>query len=597
MKEDYHIDEKFKASDLYSEDLAPVPEEERTWGLTDMTAIWVGMAVCVPTYMLASYMIKAGLSWMEALIIIILGNLIITIPMILNGHAGVKFGIPFPVLGRASFGTSGIHIASVIRGLVACGWFGIQTWVGGLAIYELWHALLGTEGSVTLTFGKFLAFGLFWLINVYFIWHGTESIKWLEKFAAPILIAMGFGLIAWGASAGGGMLSVLDQSKQLAHPTAVISPESSGKTVPPGVNQLRVTMHNSDGQLSLYPIVNKDGSSKVSEYQLGFDDPEDELDRTGKWRKWNAAENSMPLSSFLSENEAKLVLGGAANLTVKFKGTDGVKESSVVAASMKAPPITFWQRMFIYLANLTAMVGFWGTMAISIADITRYTKTQKNQIMGQFLGLPGTMALFSFVGIFVTCAAVINFQDILVANDAPWDPASLLGKFSNPMVIIVAQILLMIATLSTNIAANVIAPANAFSNLMPKSLSFRNAGIVTAVIGILTCPWWTMSLIIPLLLFISAFLGPVLGILVADYYMVRGTEINVAELFNEEGIYSYGSGFNSAALIALAVGVTLALIGYFVPAVAWLYQLSWFIGFFVSFVLYWLMMRGKNQTV
>lgn len=598
---DYHIDKKLQESDLYSEDLAPVPQEERTWGLWDMTSIWVGMAVCVPTYMLASYMIKSGLSWMEALIIIALGNVIITIPMVLNGHAGVKFGIPFPVIGRAAFGFRGIHIASVFRGIVACGWFGIQTWVGGLAFYELWHALMGTEGSLALTFGKFIAFALFWFINVFFIWKGTESIKWLEKFAAPILIAMGFGLIAWGASAGGGISTVLSQSSQLAQPTAVLQTDAF---IAPGqtrAGDMMVTMRvpNGDitGLLSLFPIVDKVGAPKVSQYQLGYDSQKDKLDRRGEWMKWNPAEKTMPLTAFLSEAESQFVLSGAANLTVKFKGIDGIKESSAVVATLKTPPPSYWSRLYTYLFWLTSMVGFWATMAISIADITRYTKTQKNQILGQFFGLPGTMALFSFVGIFVTCAAVINFPDVLVANDAPWDPASLLGKFNNPMVVIVAQILLIIATLSTNIAANVIAPANAFSNLAPKALSFRNAGILTAIIGIITCPWWTMDYIAGLLIFVSAFLGPVLAILVADYYLIRNTELDVEALFDEDGIYRYTFGFNFSALIAMAVGIAIALIGYKVEAVSWLYNLSWFTGFAVSFVLYWLLMRGKTQTV
>ena len=171
--------EDLSASYLYSEDLAPVPKENRTWTQWHLAALWVGMAVCIPTYLLASYMIIDGMSWLEALIIIGLANLIITIPMVLNGHAGVKYGIPFPVIGRSSFGIKGIHIAAIVRAIVACGWFGIQTWIGGLAFYAIYCVFAGVDIGTGLSVGKFVGFGIFWLINIFFIWRGTESIKFL----------------------------------------------------------------------------------------------------------------------------------------------------------------------------------------------------------------------------------------------------------------------------------------------------------------------------------------------------------------------------------------------------------------------------------
>jgi NCS1 family nucleobase:cation symporter-1 len=241
------------------------------------------------------------------------------------------------------------------------------------------------------------------------------------------------------------------------------------------------------------------------------------------------------------------------------------------------------------------MVGFWATMSISIADITRYASTQKDQVAGQFIGLPATMMLYSFVGIFVTCAAVINFKDVLIADDAPWDPVSLIAKFKNPVVVIIAQIFMLIATLSTNIAANVIAPSNAFSNLWPKKISFKAGGTITGIIGIVIAPWWLLNEISGFLILVSGLLGPVLGILIADYFLVRNKKLELAELFKEEGIYSYGkTGFNKAAMIALIVGVFAALIGLFVPALSFLYSLSWFTGFIISFGLYYILMRNSN---
>ena len=556
MKQQHH----YSNSPLYSEDLAPIPVQERTWGLWDMAAIWVGMAVCIPTYLLASYMIKSGLNWIEALVIIALGNLIITIPMVLNGHAGVKYGIPFPVIGRASFGIKGIHIAAVVRGIVACGWFGIQTWIGGLAFYAIWHALQGSSPAIGLDIGKFIGFACFWLLNVYFIWKGTESIKYLEKFAAPILIGIGIALIVWGAREVGSFSGVLQQSEQLGQASAVINEATSS--------------------ISLYPVKNLEGTIKASEYALT---EKGSLPEAGEWQR---------IQSF---GQAVEVFGISNNNSVHFR-TDEYTSSPVAVAS-SPPQIGFWNKIWMYLLSLTAMVGFWATMAISIADITRFTSTQRNQILGQFIGLPGTMALFSFVGIFVTCAAVVLFPDVLVADDAPWDPVSLVGKFESPAVVVVAQIFMIIATLSTNIAANVIAPANAFSNIYPSKISFRSGGMITAIIGIIICPWWILNEISNLLVFVSGLLGPVLGILICDYFIIRNKTLDIPQLFDPGGIYNYTSGYNKAAMIALAAGILVALIGYWVPALSFLYTLSWFIGFFIAFVLYYFLMKNQVRKI
>ena len=550
------LKEDISSSPLYSEDLAPVPSNKRTWSKWHLAAIWVGMAVCIPTYLLASYMIKTGLNWYEALIIIGLANLIITVPMVLNGHAGVKYGIPFPVIGRAAFGTKGVHLASVTRGIIACGWFGVQTWIGGLAIYAIFNAVTGTDGELGLSVGKFIGFGIFWIINMYFIWKGTESIKWLETYSAPILIIMGVALIYWSYAKADGFSIVLDQSVQLEKTAAAITKKEDAF------------------YLNLNALKNKEGDLKASEYTIISD-----MNPT-----WKA---------YTSE---PILISNAENIQVQFRNNEVV--SSIVNATIVSSESGSDSKLWSYLLWLTAMVGFWATMSISIADITRYAATQKDQIAGQFIGLPATMMLYSFVGIFVTCAAVINFKDILIADDAPWDPVSLISKFKNPMVVIVAQIFMLIATLSTNIAANVIAPSNAFSNLWPKKISFRTGGMITGVLGILIMPWWLLNEISGFLIFVSGLLGPVLGILIADYYLVRKKKLELAELYKEDGIYSYGkTGFNKAAMIALFLGVFVALIGYWVPVLNFLYSLSWFTGFIISFVLYVLLMKKNNTTL
>lgn len=556
--------EDITRSPLFSEDLAPIPPDKRTWSKWNLAALWVGMAVCIPTYILASYMMRAGLSWQAALAIIGLANLVITIPMVLNGHAGVKYGIPFPVQGRAAFGTVGVHIPSVVRAIVACGWFGVQTWIGGLAIYSIWNAATGESGDPGLNAGKFIAFGVFWLINIYFIWKGTESIKWLETWAAPILIIIGLLLIGWGAKNAGGIVSALDQGKQLQQSTAVLIPSADAT---PG-NELRLT-----------PLVGLDGVPKATEYRV-----------------IPTAYKNIPSIAWssISGTTTSISTGVEPSVQVQFRNAEGQESTvlTVATSNGESSGAGFWS----YVLWFTAMVGFWATMAISISDITRFAKSQKDQLAGQFIGLPGTMIFYSFVGIFVTSAAVIAFKDVLIAEDAPWDPVSLVSKFKSPVVVIFAQVAMLIATLSTNIAANVIAPANAFSNLFPQKISFRVGGVIAGLIGIAICPWWLLDEISGILIFVSGLLGPVLGILLADYFVVRKCTLSIPDLFAVKGAYTFTSGFNMAAVMALALGVFAALIGFWVKPLEVLYQLSWFIGFAVAFVVYWALMCGANAS-
>jgi cytosine/uracil/thiamine/allantoin permease len=547
------LNEDVSNSSLYSEDLAPVPASKRTWGKWSLAALWIGMAVCIPTYLLASYMIQTGLSWIEALIIIGVANLIITIPMVLNGHAGVKYGVPFPVIARSSFGTLGVNIPSILRGIVACGWFGVNTWLGGLAIYSIFITITGSDAELGFSIGQFICFGIFWFINMFFIWKGTESIKWLEEYSAPILIVMGLLLIGWGVKNAGGFTIVLDQSAQLEKPVAQLYLAKDGTFI------------------QINPITYIDGTPKATEYRFCIND--DTLN-------WNKLEKlPIKISNYLKEDTYK----------VQLKNSNHISSFAIVDEQVVGSKI--WS----YLIWLTAMLGFWATMSLSISDITRYASTQADQIKGQFIGLPGTMMLYSFVGIFVTCAAVISFDDILIASDAPWDPITLLAKFNNPWVVVISQIFMIIATLSTNIAANVIAPANAFSNVLPKKISFKMGGTITGIIGIVICPWLLLNEIQSLLIDISAILGPVLAILVCDYFLIRRKEIILAELYKENGIYSYGgSGFNLSAIITMMIGAFVAIGGKWISILEPLYAISWFSGFIISFLLYYLLMKNKK---
>lgn len=478
---------------LTNPDLAPTTPAQRTWSTWHIAALWIGMAVCIPTYTLAAGMIDAGMAWWQAVLTVAMGNLIVLIPMILNGHPGAKHGIPFPVLMRASFGTRGANIPAMLRALVACGWFGIQTWIGGAAIYQLFAALgwidaaadatrmvplLGISG---LQAACFLAF---WAINVFFIWNGINSIKWLESVAAPVLIAAGLALLAWA--------------------------------------------------------MNKVGS---------------------------------PARLF----------GQGSN----FK-----------------PGTTFWS---VFIPQLTAMVGFWATLSLNIPDFTRFARSQRSQALGQAIGLPTTMTLFCFIGIAVTQATV------LIYGQAIWDPVTLIGRMGTPLVIISSLVVLSIATLSTNIAANVVSPANDFANLAPARISFRTGGMITACIGILMCPWYLYnnlgSYTFTWLLGYSALLGPIAGIMLADYYVIRRTELDIADLYRDTGRYAYRGGFNPCAIIALVIAVTPNIPGFVNALVATgrsspaapppfphvfdvVYGYAWFLGLGLAFLLYTALMQG-----
>jgi len=562
------LTEDLSNSSLYSEDLAPVPKEKRTWTKWSLAALWVGMAVCIPTYLLASYMMKEGMGWLESIIIIGVANIIITIPMVLNGHAGVKYGIPFPVVGRSSFGTKGIHLASVTRGIVACGWFGIQTWIGGMAIYEIIHAFSSEPASMDLNWLMFVCFGIFWIMNMYFIWKGTDSIKWLEEYSAPILILMGFMLIGWGAYNAGGFGVVLDQSHQLQKPV------------------YSVVENKPFHEITIHPIVNQEGKIKATSIQH----------RTIFEKDTVIVESPIIKNSMITVG-AYSAINKKHSFQLISDRNGQVYTSSWVNVDFDTTPKEQPNKLWQYIKWLTVMLGFWATMSLSIADITRYAPTQKSQRQGQFIGLPGTMMLYSFVAIFVTCAAVINFDDVLIASDAPWDPTALLGNFENPWVVVIAQIFMIIATLSTNIAANVIAPSNAFSNMMPKKISFRTGGLITGIIGILICPWWLMDSIAGILILVSGFLGPVLGIMLCDYFIIRKKKLKIAELYKEDGEYSYANGFNKKAMISLVLGIGAALIWHLVPKLAFLSDLAWFSGFFIAFIVYYFLMKKSKQFI
>src|SRR5271169_2814583 len=322
---------------LWNKDLAPIPPKQRTWGTYNYAALWVAMSVNIPTYMLASAMIAGGMNWRQAIFTVFLGNIIVLIPMLLNAHAGAQYGIPFPVFARSSFGVLGANVPAILRALVACGWFGIQTWIGGEAINTLLAALIPAWANFH--YGPAVCFFFFWLLNVFVILRGIETIRFLQGISAPFLLLIGLALLLWARAKAGGFGPML---------------------------------------------------STPSKFQ------------------------------------------------------------------------SFGEFFRFFIPSLTGVVGFWATVSLNIPDFTRYARSQRDQIIGQALGLPATMTFYSFIGIAVTSATLIIFGQAL------WDPVAVLSRLGNPIAVVIAMIALLMATLNVNVAANVVSPANDFSNLWPR---------------------------------------------------------------------------------------------------------------------------------
>jgi len=478
-------------SHLYNADLAPVPPERRKWRLGSFAALWISMSACIPTYMLASSLIGGGMNWSQAIFTIFLGNLIVVIPMILNAHAGTRYGIPFPVFCRASFGTRGANIPALMRALVACGWFGIQTWIGGNAIYKITSVFVPSLGvssasAFGITLPQFFCFLLFWGINMLVVYKGIDCIRWLLNIKAPLLIVLGLLLLAWAYQNAGGFGPILSQ-----------------------------------------PSAFDPGQPKAGQF------------------------------------------------------------------------FTF------FVPALTGMIGFWATLSLNIPDFSRYARSQRDQIVGQALGLPLTMALYSFIGVAVTSATTIIYGQTI------WDPVDVLTRFKNPVVLVVAMLALCIATLATNIAANVVSPANDFSHLSPRNISFRTGGLITGVIGVLIMPWKLVAdpsgYIFTWLVGYSCLLGPVGGIMIADYYFIRKQNLNVDELYSHHGQYNFRNGFNNAAIMALLIGILPNIPGFLLQVklisstafpewISHLYNYAWFVGFFVSGFVYMILMRSYKAA-
>lgn len=479
--------DRSRATDaLWNPDLAPTGAAQRNWAWYHFAALWVGMIVAVPSWMLAAGLVQQGMSAGEAALTVLLGNVAILAPLLLVGHAGARYGVPFAVLARASFGTRGARLPATARALVACGWFGIQTWIGGEVLLTLLGILLGTDlkgkliSGVGIGAGQLIAFGAFWTIQLFFVRKGLTTIRRLETWTAPIKIAVCGGLVWWAIDRAGGLGPIF------AAPSAFVA-------------------------------------------------------------------------------------GGAQ-------------------------AGRFWT---VFLPSLTAMIGFWGTLALNVPDFTRFARSQRDQIIGQAVGLPPTMGGIALASVITTSATVVIF------GTAIWDPVALAGHFSGPFVLL-GLLVISIDTISCNIAANLVCAAYDFSSLSPSRISYRAGGLITAIIGVLIMPWKLLATsggyIFVWLTGYGALLGPIAGILIADYWLVRGTRIDVAALYEQRGVYLYRGGWNPAALLAFGCGVLPNLPGFLHAAApetfGWIggfwigiYAYAWLVGVVLALVSYVATMR------
>ncbi|KAL2653938.1 hypothetical protein R1flu_022066 [Riccia fluitans] len=477
---------------LINDDFSPALPEQRSFSVWDLASLWVGLVVGIPTYYMAGSLVEMGMAWWQGILTVLAGNLIVLIPMVLSGHGGTKYGLPFPVLSRAAFGIRGANVPSLLRALVGCGWFGIQTWIGGQAIFRLLNALVQNQVQTAVipfigtSFPELACFLFFWFLQVCIIWNGIESIREMEKLCAPVLIGLSASLLAWAVFRAGGFGPML---------------------------------------------------SAPSQFVAG-----------------------------------------------------GPKEGQ------------FWA---VFFPALTANVGFWATLSLNIPDFTRYARNQSDQLVGQALGLPLFMAAFTFVGLAVTSATVVVF------GRAISDPIAVLSLIGSAVPTLLSLVGVILATITTNIAANVVAPANALVNVNPSFFSFRKAGLITATLSILLAPWRliqsTQGFIYTWLIGYSALLGPVGGIVITDYFLIRNRSLDVTDLFSmsSEGQYWYTWGFNFRALAALVLGVLPNIPGFlhsvgFIKNVPGAFQIiygnSWFVGFLLSSACYWVLTATAKKS-
>lgn len=470
------VGDDLASSPRYNDDIAPTRANQRTWNKWNVASLWVGMAICVPTYTLGGVLTAYfGLSVTEALWTILVANLVVLVPLTLNAYPGTKYGIPCPVVLRASFGIIGSNVPALIRAIVACGWFGVQTLFGGIAIHLLFSALIPGWAALGGT-GEVIGFFLFWIANITIVIRGSESIKHLEALAAPLLLIVAIGLVVW------------------ALPKVSI------------------------GEVLALPASRPEG----------------------------------------------------------------------------APVFGY------FMAGLTAMVGFWATLSLNIPDFSRFAKSQRDQIVGQIIGLPLTMLLFSGLGVLLTAASME------LVGETISDPINLIGRIDSVPWVVLSMLMIILATISTNTAANIVSPTNSFQNIAPRYISESRGVLITGLIGIALMSWelgqklgWLdtdislESLYSNWLIGYSSLLGPIAGIMVVDYFLVKKQSYDVLALYQDNAGYP---AWNASGLIAFAIPVVLTGLALKISMLSWFYTYGWFTGSILGGLIYYIVARGEARS-
>jgi len=468
------VGDDIASSPRYNEDIAPTRAEQRTWSRWNVASLWVGMAICVPTYMLGGALTAGfGLSVSEALWTILIANIIVLIPLTLNAYPGTRYGIPCPVVLRASFGIIGSNVPSLIRAVVACGWFGIQTLFGGIAIDIVFDAIIPGWSNLG-GLGEVLGFFIFWVANITVVIRGSESIKHLEALAAPMLLVVAIGLAMWATP-----------------------------------------------KISLTEVLSTPATRQAGE----------------------------PFSGY-------------------------------------------------FFPALTAMVGFWATLSLNIPDFSRYARSQRAQVVGQIIGLPFTMLLFAGLGVILTAASGE------LVGETISDPVTLIGKIESPVWVVLAMLFIILATISTNTAANIVSPTNVFQNIAPKLINENKGVILTGIIGIVLMSWELMKrlgwietevsvegMYANWLLTYSSLLGPIAGIMVVDYFLIRDQRYDVIALYKDNAGYP---AWNLPGFVAFLVPVGLTIAAMVVGNNSWFYsfyQNGWFTGSILGGLIYYFVAR------
>lgn len=465
---------KIKNSKYYNDDLAPTSFKQRNWTAYNIASCWVGMNVCIPAYQMASSAITMGLSWWIALLLVALGNVIILIPIQLNSNIGTKYGIPFPVFSRVSFGIRGAQIPSVVRAVIGTGWTGILIWVGAESLQVVMCLLF--PAWVSFVPGKWIMFILFWALNIGIAYAGPNVLKKFESCSAPLLGIVCATLLGWG----------------------IYVTYNTGHTFFDALNAV----------------------STPADFNFGN----------------------------------------------------------------------------TFVACLVANIAFYSTWALNIPDLSRFAKSQKAQFKGQALGMPTSMVIIAFIGVYVTGASSLAFGEPL------WDPNLIIEAIGSPGAAIFGALGISLATLTTNVTTNILPPANGFSNLAPSKISFRRGVIITGILTIVMQPWKLVAdpsgYIYDWLGTYGALTGPIASIFIYDYYFLRKRRIALDELYKErEGRYWYKNGFNMKAVYAWGLSIILPVLGKFIPAFSGFSLYGWILSFALGFVFYPLLMRREEKSL